>query len=74
MSDSKIMVRKARDDLEALLTVQGMEKAGAEAISVAYDGEHQQLGAMIPCSKFVVFARVPQTEFRSTMWIRALIR
>ena len=56
---TKIMVRKARDDFEALLTAQGMEKAGATVISIAYDGEHQLDGAMIPTSKFVVWARVP---------------
>ena len=53
------MVRHARDDFEAMLTAQGMEKAGAEVISIAYNGEHQQQGAMIPSSRFVVFARVP---------------
>ena len=56
---SKFMVRRARDDFDAVLTAQGMERAGAEVISIAYDGEHQQPGAMVPCSKFVVFARVP---------------
>ncbi len=56
---TKIMVRKARDDFEALLTAQGMEKVGATVISIAYDGEHTQQGAMIPCSKFVVWARTP---------------
>lgn len=53
------MVRQARDSFEAMLTTQGMEDAGAEVISIAYDGEHQQIGAMIPSSRFVVFARVP---------------
>ena len=56
---AKIMVRKARDDFEAFMTAEAMETAGAAVISIAYDGEHQQQGAMIPCSKFVVFARVP---------------
>ena len=56
---SEIIVRKARDDFDALLTAQGMERAGAEVISIAHDGEHRQWGAMVPCSKFVIFARVP---------------
>lgn len=56
---SEIMVRKGRDDFETLLVASGMEKAGATVISVAYDGEHTQQGAMIPCSKYVVWARVP---------------
>ena len=58
---TKIMVRKGRDDFEALLVAQGMEAAGAEVISIAYDGEHQLVGAMIPTSKFVVWARVPDS-------------
>ena len=56
---SAIMVRKARYDFEALLTAQAMDGAGADIISIAYDGEHQLQGALIPTSKFVVFARVP---------------
>ena len=56
---SEIIVRRARDEFDALLTAEGMERADAEVISIAYDGEHQQPGAMVPCSKFVVFARVP---------------
>ena len=56
---AKIMTRKGKDDFEAYLVAQGMEDAGAQVISIAYDGEHQQYGAMIPCSKFTVWARVP---------------
>ncbi len=56
---AQIMVRRGKDDFEALLVIQGMENAGATVISVTYDGEHQQQGAMIPCSKFTVWARVP---------------
>ncbi len=36
-----------------------MENAGAEVISVAYNGLHTREGAMIPCSKFTIWARVP---------------
>ncbi len=56
---SKMMVRSARDQFEALKTAEAMEAAGGAVISVTYDGEHKQHGAMIPCSKFCVFARIP---------------
>jgi len=56
---SRIMMRNGANCFEAFLVAEGMEKAGAEIISIAYDGEHKQIGAMIPSSKFVIFARVP---------------
>lgn len=56
---SGMMSRNARDSYEALMTAQAMEMTGAQVISIAYDGEHQQQGALIPCSRFVVFAKVP---------------
>lgn len=56
---NNIMVRKSRDDFEALLTAQAMECAGAEVISITYDGHHHLQGAMVPTSKFNIWARVP---------------
>lgn len=53
------MMRQARDGFEAWQTAESMEKAGAEVISIAYDGQHQLIGALVRCAKFVVFARVP---------------
>jgi hypothetical protein len=35
-----------------------MEKCGGQVISIAYDGQHQRPGAMIPCSRFIVFCRI----------------
>ena len=52
----KIIVRNAVDDFYAFLTAQGMEDAGATVFSISYDGQHQQQGALIPCSKFIVWA------------------
>ena len=57
-----IMVRRAADDFEAMLTAQAMEASGATVISICYDGEHQRLGAMIPCSRFTVWARVSSEQ------------
>jgi len=57
---NKIMVRQGKDDFEALLVACGMENAGAEVISIAYNGKHLQQGAMQHCSKFTVWARLPE--------------
>jgi hypothetical protein len=58
MSETRLFCREAGDSYEALLTATAMEKCGGEVISVTYDGQHQRPGAMIPCSKFVVFCRI----------------
>lgn len=57
------MVRHANNDFEAMLTAQGMESAGAEVFSVTHNGMHQPYGAMVPSSKFVVWAKVVSDEF-----------
>ena len=57
---NNIMIREGGDSYETFLVAQGMENAGAEIISIAYNGEHTREGAMIPCSKFVIFARIPE--------------
>jgi hypothetical protein len=54
-----IMMRNARTDWDAFLLSEATENNGGEVISIAYNGEHKLQGAMIPCSKFVVFSRVP---------------
>lgn len=36
-----------------------MEDCGATVLSVAYDGEKKDEGALVPRSKFVVFATLP---------------
>jgi hypothetical protein len=59
---AKIMVRHANNDFEAMLTAQGMEEAGADVFSITHDGMHQPFGAMIPSSKFVVWAKVASDE------------
>lgn len=57
----KIIVRHAQNDLDALRTAQGMENAGASVFSIAHDGMHQPYGAMIPSSKFVVWAKYDES-------------
>lgn len=52
------MVREAEDSLVAMLTANGMEAAGANVISITYNGQHQHYGAMAPHSRFIVFAKV----------------
>jgi hypothetical protein len=55
------MVRSAPNDFDAMRTAQGMENAGATVISITYNGQHQPFGALEPSSKFVVWARVPDS-------------
>lgn len=55
---TRIFCREAEDSFQALLTAQAMEECGGTVISVAYDGQHQRYGAMIPCSRYVVFCRI----------------
>lgn len=57
-TNMKIICRHADNDFVALLVAQGMENASASIISIAHNGMHHPYGAMIPRSKFVVFARV----------------
>jgi hypothetical protein len=57
----KIIVRHAQSDLEALHTAQGMENADASVFSITHDGIHQRYGAMIPSSKFVVWAKYDES-------------
>jgi hypothetical protein len=54
----KVMVRQARDEFEAMLTAQAMLEGEAEVISIASNGQHLQQGAIQPCTRFVVFAKV----------------
>ena len=54
--NKQIICRHAEDDFYALVIAQAMENAGCTVISIAHDGMHQRQGAMIPCSKFIVFA------------------
>lgn len=57
----QIIARHARSDFHAVVTAQGIVNAGASVLSVTYDGMHQPDGAMIPSSKFVVFAQFDDT-------------
>lgn len=50
--------RQADDDLDAKMLADAAEKINADVISFTYDGEHQQPGAMIPCSRFLVWVRI----------------
>lgn len=59
---TRIMVRHANNDFEAMLTAQGMENAGADVFSITHAGMHQPLGALAPSSKFVVWAKVPSAD------------
>lgn len=59
---TKIMVRHANNDFEAMRTAQGMENAGANVFSITHAGMHQPFGAMAPSSKFVVWAKVPSLD------------
>ena len=52
------MVRSAGNSFIALLTANAMESAGAEVVGVTYDGQHQLYGALVPSSRFIVFAKV----------------
>ena len=59
---AKIMMRHANNDIEAMLTAQGMESAGADVFSITNDGMHQPYGARVPSSRFVVWAKVASAE------------
>jgi hypothetical protein len=50
--------RRAEDDFEAKLMADAAEKVGAGVVGIIYDGQHQQQGAMIPCSRFQVWVRI----------------
>lgn len=54
----RIMARRADDEVEACRTAQGMELAGAIVFSITHNGMHQPLGALIPSSRFIVWAKV----------------
>jgi hypothetical protein len=43
--------------MDALNTAQGMENAGASVFSVSHDGMRQPEGALIPSSRFIVWAK-----------------
>ena len=55
---TRLFCRHANDDYEALLIGTVMEKCGGQVVSITYDGQHQRQGAMIPCSRFIVFGRI----------------
>ncbi len=52
------MMRNANDDFEAFLIAQAMESVGADVFSITFNGQHQRDGALVPSSRFVVFAKV----------------
>lgn len=54
---ANIIMRSAQDDFYALLTAQGMEKSGANVFSITHDGMQKPHGAIIPSSKFIVWAK-----------------
>lgn len=54
---SKIIMRHGRDDFDAFRIAQGMENAGAQVFSISPNGTHQLEGALIPCTKFIVWAK-----------------
>ena len=54
---AQIICRYANSDFDALRIAQGMENAGASVFSIAHAGMHQPHGAMIPSSKFIVWAK-----------------
>lgn len=58
----RIMCREANDVLDAIRTAQGMENAGATVFSITHNGMRQPHGAMIPSSKFVVWAKVESDD------------
>lgn len=58
----KIMCRPANNDFEALLTADGMEDAGLNVFSITQNGMHQPHGAMVPVSKFLVWAKAEDEE------------
>lgn len=53
----KIISRHAHDSLAAFHTAQGMENAGASVFSITHDGMDQKQGALIPSSRFIVWAK-----------------
>lgn len=53
----KILMRNARNSFEAFLTAGAMEASGADVFSIAYNGQDQPFGALIPSSRYVVFAK-----------------
>jgi hypothetical protein len=53
----KLMNRTAESDFIAMLTAQAMEDEGAQVISITYDGSDTHPNALVPHSKFIVFAR-----------------
>lgn len=58
----RIIMREAKNNFDAFLVAEAMESAGANVFSIAHDGMHQLEGALIPCSRFVVFAKYDGPE------------
>lgn len=50
----KILMREARNSLEAYLTASAMESKGADVFSI---GQEQPHGTLIPLFRYVVFAK-----------------
>lgn len=53
----KIITRDAQNVFDAYRIAQGMENAGASVFSISYDGMHQPFGALLPSSRFIVWAK-----------------
>lgn len=52
-----VICRHAEDDFRALLIAQGMENAGALVFSIANNGSDQYPTALIPHTRFIVWAK-----------------
>lgn len=52
-----IISRVADNDVEAILTAQAMESAGADVFSVTYNGKSLRPGSGIDSSRFIVWAK-----------------
>jgi hypothetical protein len=53
-----ILIRHAEDDFHAMVIAQGMTNAGAEVISVAFNGTRKGgFNGSIDISRFIVFGR-----------------
>ena len=57
-----IMVRRAKNDFDAMRMATAMEEVGAEVVSIAYVGEALHGQAMVASSQYVIFARVPSYD------------
>ena len=56
------MVRKAEDDLAALLMINAMESAGARVVAITPNGAATYPGAMALHQRFQVWARVSDDD------------